>query len=164
MKHEVGNVGARAPVKAHNFWDADPVHLPRIRAQARHWLAPLALDEDTEQDLVLAVNEAASNSIEHAYTAADPTNRVTVSFWTDPHHLYIEVADRGRWRQPDTDPDHRGRGLLIMQQVVGSVSIHKDPDGTRILLRHPTGEPMDDPAGCSTPWRPDGNLASGARR
>jgi anti-sigma regulatory factor (Ser/Thr protein kinase) len=45
-----------------------------------------------------------SNTIEHAYTAADPANLVTMSFWTDPHHLYFEVADHGRWRQPGTDP------------------------------------------------------------
>ena len=32
-----------------------------------------------------------------------------------------------------------------MQQVVGSVSIQKSPDGTRVLLRHPTGEPMVHP-------------------
>jgi len=27
---------------------------------------------------------------------------------------------------------------LIMQQAVGSVFIHKDHGGTRVLLRHPT--------------------------
>ena len=145
MEHEFANVSARAPVEAHSVWAADPVHLPHIRAQTRRWLAPLALDEDTEQDLVLAVNEAASNAIEHAYTAADPADLVTVSFWTELHHLYFEVADHGRWRQPDAEPGHRGRGILIMQQVVGSVSIHKGPDGTRVLLRHPTGEPMVHP-------------------
>ena len=156
MEHEFATASARAPVEAHGVWAADPVHLPHIRAQTRRWLAPLALDEDTEQDLVLAVNEAASNTIEHAYTAADPANSVTMSFWTDPHHLYFEVADHGRWRQPDTDPGHRGRGILIMQQVVGSVSIQKSPDGTRVLLRHPTGEPMVHPTAHTNGDYPDG--------
>ncbi|MDT7555285.1 MAG: hypothetical protein QOI16_3825 [Pseudonocardiales bacterium] len=27
--------------------------------------------------------------------------------------------------------------ILIMQQMVESMSIHKNPDGTRVLLRHP---------------------------
>jgi len=141
MPHELAYVGAHAaaPVEAHRSWAADPVHLPHIRAQTRHWLAPLALDQDTEQDLVLAVNEAAGNAIEHAYTTPGPGDLVTVSFGTDPHHLYFEVADRGRWRRPNVDPGHRGRGILIMQQVVGSVSIRNDPAGTRVLLCHPTG-------------------------
>jgi CRP-like cAMP-binding protein len=47
------------------------VHLSHIRTQTRRWLAPLALDQDTVQDLVLAVNEAAGNAIEHAYTTRD---------------------------------------------------------------------------------------------
>jgi serine/threonine-protein kinase RsbW len=140
MPHELAYVGAHAaPVEARCSWVADPVHLPHIRAQTRRWLAPLALDQDTEQDLVLAVNEAAGNAIEHAYAAPGPGDLVTVSFGTDPHHLYLEVADHGQWRRPNADPGHRGRGTLIMQQVVESVSIRKDPAGTRVLLRHPTG-------------------------
>ena len=98
----------------------------------------MALDQDTEQDVVLAVNEAASNAIEHAYIPPSPADRVTVRLRTEPYHLYVEVADHGQWRRPDADPGHRGRGILIMKRVVGSVSIHKDPDGTRVLLRHPT--------------------------
>jgi anti-sigma regulatory factor (Ser/Thr protein kinase) len=39
---------------------------------------------------------------------------------------------------PNTEPSHRGRGILIMEQVVESLSIHKAPDGTRVQLRHPT--------------------------
>ena len=96
-----------------------------------NWLAPLALDEDTEQDLVLAVNEAASNAIEHAYVAPGPGDLVTVSLWTEPRHLYVEVADHCRWQRPDRDPGHRGRGILILQQVVGSASIRQGPG------RHP---------------------------
>jgi anti-sigma regulatory factor (Ser/Thr protein kinase) len=97
----------------------------------------LALDQDTEQDVVFAVNEAASNAIEHAYVAPGPGDLVTVSLWTEPRQLYVELADHYRWQRPDRDPGHRGRGILILQQVVGSASIHKDPDGTRVLLRHP---------------------------
>jgi anti-sigma regulatory factor (Ser/Thr protein kinase) len=33
------------------------------------WFATLGFDGDDEQDLVLVVSEAASNVIEHAYTA-----------------------------------------------------------------------------------------------
>lgn len=47
------------------------------------------------------------------------------------------LADHGRWRKPYADPGHRGRGILIMQQVVESVSIERDQSGTRVLFRHP---------------------------
>ena len=52
---------------AHRIWPADSRSLPAIRAELHGWLGALSLDEDDEDDLVLAVNEAASNSIEHAY-------------------------------------------------------------------------------------------------
>lgn len=127
-----------ATVEAHSVWPADPVHLPHIRALTRSWLAPLALDSVTEQDLVLAVNEAATNAIEHAYDAAGPDDQVKVSFWTEPDHVNVEVADHGRWREADTDHGYRGHGIPIMEHVVESVSIDRDGNGTRVLLRHPT--------------------------
>jgi anti-sigma regulatory factor (Ser/Thr protein kinase) len=34
----------------------------------RRFLAPLALTEEARQDLVLAVSEAATNAVAHAYT------------------------------------------------------------------------------------------------
>lgn len=138
MQDEVPETGAfRSSAELHSVWTADPVHLPHIRALTRGWLQPLTLGADTEYDVVLAVNEAASNAIEHAYLTPGPSDLVAVSFWTEPRHLYIEVADDGRWRPRDTDPDHRGSGILIMQKIVESVSILKELGGTRVLLIHP---------------------------
>lgn len=124
-------------VEAHSVWAASPVHLPHIRAQTHSWLAPLALDHATRDDIVLAVNEAAANSIEHAYTIPGPDDVVKLGFWTEPHHLYLEVADYGCWRVADRNTGYRGRGILIMHQMVGSVSIDRDVGGTRVVLRHP---------------------------
>jgi anti-sigma regulatory factor (Ser/Thr protein kinase) len=123
MQDEITYVGAHAPpIDSHHVWAANPISLPHIRAQTRRWLAPLALDQDTEQDLVLAVNEAASNAIEHAYTAPGPADLVTVNCWTEPHHLCLEVTDHGRWRLPDATPGHRGHGILIMSRPSGRCS------------------------------------------
>ena len=69
MQHKIAHLGAYVvPDEADGcVWAANPTSLPPIRAQTRRWLAPLALDEDTGYDVVLAVNEAASNVIDHAY-------------------------------------------------------------------------------------------------
>jgi serine/threonine-protein kinase RsbW len=138
MQHEATEAGAFASsAELHSVWAADPVHLPRIRALTRSWLAPLGLDADTTSDLVLAVNEAASNAVEHAYAAPGPADLVKVRFWTEPHHLHVEVADHGRWKAA-TNPGNRGRGILIMNQMVDSVVIHHDIEGTRVRMRHPS--------------------------
>ena len=67
----------------HRTWPAHPRHLTALRAEVRHWLAPLALLGTAEIDLVLAVNEAASNCVEHAYTPATADDTVELTFWTE---------------------------------------------------------------------------------
>jgi anti-anti-sigma factor len=43
------------------------------------------------------------------------------------------VWDKGTWRPPDRDPGDRGRGLLIMRQLVDEVSLD-ERDGTTVRL------------------------------
>jgi anti-sigma regulatory factor (Ser/Thr protein kinase) len=88
------------------------------------WLEPLALPEDAEDDLVLAVNEAASNCIEHAYRPATVGDTVDVRCWTEPHAVFVEIVDHGRWRTPTGEPTRRGRGIVMMQRLMASVEIH----------------------------------------
>ena len=95
---------------------------------------------DAEADLVLAVSEAASNVIDHAYRTGDETGDdravVEVFFWTEPGAVLLEVVDHGRWRPPGPHAAGRGRGIAIMQRLVDAVLIHHDTRGTRVLLRH----------------------------
>lgn len=121
----------------HRTWPADPSHLAAVRAEARHFLAPLALTEDAQQDLVLAVSEAATNAIEHAYMPVLAGDIMELTCWTEPHTVFIEVTDHGRWLAPSRGPAGRGRGIAIMQRLVWSVLIHFDARGTRVLLSHP---------------------------
>ena len=113
-----------------------------MRADVRRWLAPLALGGDTEDDTVLAMSEAASNCVEHAYLPATADDTVEVTFWTEPDAFYIEIVDHGVWQTPPNQPTGRGRGIEMMQRLVAFVLIHHDTRGTRVLLRHPL---LDDP-------------------
>jgi serine/threonine-protein kinase RsbW len=122
---------------AHRSWQAHPRQLAPLRAEVRRWFAPFALTEDTEDDLVLAVSEAASNSVEHAYTPPTADDTVELTFWTEPHALCIEIVDHGHWRTPSDQAAERGRGIQIMQRLVAFVLIHYDNRGTRVHFRHP---------------------------
>jgi len=64
-------------------WQAHPDQLASLRAEVRRWLTPFPFTDDAEDDLVLAVNEAASNSVEHAYTSMTADGSVEVTFWTE---------------------------------------------------------------------------------
>lgn len=92
---------------------------------------------EVEADLVLAVNEAASNVIDHAYrTPVARAAVVEVIFWAEPGALLLEVVDHGHWRSPGPHTTGRGRGIEIMQRLVEGVLIRHDARGTRVLLRH----------------------------
>jgi anti-anti-sigma factor len=59
--------------------------------------------------------------------------------------LTVSVRDEGSWRPPDRDPGDRGRGLLIMRQLVDTVVLDEQPRGTTVTLtlrlrRVPEGE------------------------
>ena len=118
-------------------WQAHPDQLASVRAEVRRWLTPLPLTDDTEDDLVLAVSEAASNSIEHAYTPPTADDTVELTFWTESHAICVDIVDRGQWRTPSDQPTGRGRGIAIMQRLVGFVLIRHDNRGTRVHFRHP---------------------------
>ena len=85
-------------------WPAQPGQLASIRAQIRRWLRPLHLTEDAKNDMVLAVNEAVSNAIEHAYTPPTDEDTVRVRFRVEGGTICFEVIDRGTWRTPPVAP------------------------------------------------------------
>jgi len=137
---------------AHCPWSAEPRQLTLVRATVRDWLGPLRLTDCAQEDMVLAVSEAASNAVEHAYLTASPDDVVEVTFWTERDWVWIEIVDHGRWKTPSVLPNYRGRGIAIMERVVDSVLIHYDSRGTRVLLGHRlTDESGDLPAGQQQP-------------
>ena len=81
MAEPTAAIGRGEPLEfVHRIWPAHPRHLAPIRAEVRRWLVPLALAGDAEDDLVLAVSEAASNCIEHAYRPATDQDTIEVTF------------------------------------------------------------------------------------
>lgn len=118
----------------------EPASAGRSRRETGRWLTSLCgTDEQcpTVQDLVLAVNEAVSNCIEHAYGAAGSEGPATVLLHgeTDGHRVRMKVSDRGCWRDPPTDPGHRGRGIGMIEAVAEDVRVEPGPDGTTVTFR-----------------------------
>jgi anti-sigma regulatory factor (Ser/Thr protein kinase) len=120
----------------HRSWPADARQLAPMRTEVRRWLAPLVLPGDAEDDVVLAVNEAASNCVDHAYAAANADGTVELTFWTEARCVCIEIVDHGVWRTPPDQPTGRGRGIDIMRRLMESVLIHHDRRGTRVFLSY----------------------------
>ena len=125
----------------HRSWRAEPAQLGAIRRELVDWITPLGLSPDEVDDVVLAVDEATANAVQHAY-GPDEHGDVELTLWTEPGALCIEVTDHGNWHPTDTP----GRGIGLMQRMVGAVLIHVDAAGSKVHLRHPLPA-ADQPAG-----------------
>lgn len=127
-------------------WVAPSVVRDRIRA----WLAAHRWSPTHQQDLVLAVSEAVSNSVEHGYgidaedtaglglTASPDTIEVRGRILIEPdgsRRAEITVRDRGRWSPPPACHGNRGHGMTLMRAGADEVTVSHGAGGTTILLR-----------------------------
>jgi anti-anti-sigma factor len=112
---------------------AVPSSLPAVRRRLGGWLAGLGMGEQDRVGVMVAVGEACANSVEHAYRGQEPGS-MHLRAWVDVDGvLTVSVRDEGTWRPPDRDPGDRGRGLLIMRQMVDRVVLEEE-HGTTVTL------------------------------
>ena len=113
---------------------AVPAALPGIRRRLGSWLGGVGMGEQDRVGVMVAVGEACANAAEHAYRGAEPgLIEVTADVDVDGV-LTVTVRDEGSWRPPDRDPGDRGRGLLIMRQLVDTVVLDEAAEGTTVTL------------------------------
>jgi anti-sigma regulatory factor (Ser/Thr protein kinase) len=105
---------------------------------ARHFVSAYAISAGVARervgDLVLAVNELATNAAEHGGGSGELT------VWTQGDYLVCQLADRGCFRDPlagriPVPADvPGGRGLLLVNQLCDLVRMHTTPAGTIIRI------------------------------
>ena len=109
-----------------------------LRADIGAWSDARRLSEDARARLLLAVGEACTNAIEHAYSA-QAGGEVEVGLSVLDGGVQVTVRDRGRWRTPKADHT-RGRGTGIMRAVATGFERRTGNDGTTVSLWLPTEE------------------------
>lgn len=121
---------------------ADPIAISVARHKVYHWLAALSWPAGQLDDIVLAVSEAVTNVIEHAYLD-QPRGVVDVRSQLDAtaegqRRVTVIVRDQGRWRLAPAQDKHRHRGIALMRTVMDTVTIGPPDDdlsGTCVVLR-----------------------------
>jgi serine/threonine-protein kinase RsbW len=112
--------------------EAEGRALAPMRQALRAWLTELEAHEVA--DVVLAVDEAVANAIEHAGLAS--TEVIVVEGRLVENTLHFEICDGGVWKEP-TANEARGRGLLIMNAVMDDVAlVHRDDETRVVMSRH----------------------------
>ena len=99
-----------------------------------------ALSDELVADLKLALTEAASNSVRHAY-GEDDVGAVEISYQLLPDRLVIEVTDDGEGFDPVAPPlapdglSEGGLGIAIIRAIADDVEIGTRPNGKGSRLR-----------------------------
>jgi anti-anti-sigma factor len=114
---------------------AEPQALTILRRSVDQWATLSGASDEEARDLVLAVGEAVTNVIQHAYTSTG--GHVEVEASIRQGLAQIVVRDSGRWRP--SRPDEGGRGLLLMQRLVEKVDVVSDAGGTEVRLSRRVG-------------------------
>ena len=108
--------------------------LKSLRGAVAGWARSQHLERTPADELVLAVNELATNSIRYG------GGRGTLRMWREGGELMCEVSDAGRIADPLAGrvlPEFNrssGRGLWIVNQLCDMVQIRSSPAGTAIRI------------------------------
>jgi anti-sigma regulatory factor (Ser/Thr protein kinase) len=109
--------------------------LGEVRHHADTWAGTAGLDTPRRGDFVLAVAEAAANSIAHG------GGRGTLRLWADGSSCVAEIRDSGHLtdllagrRRPRLDSADGGRGLWMMHQLCDLVETRATPAGLTVRL------------------------------
>jgi anti-sigma regulatory factor (Ser/Thr protein kinase) len=119
--------------------EALPTRLSDVRRQLGAWLRRVGVPESLAADVVLVVNEACSNSAEHAYRGREPGMMRVVAALADDR-LHVQIADSGSWKPPPANPGTRGRGLLLMRTLSEKVDLDGTAQGTTVAMQFPLTE------------------------
>ena len=109
-----------------------PLGVGAIRGEMVALARACGLDEQTIGDVALAVSEAATNAVVHAY-AGRPGN-ILVTAESADGELRIVIADEGGGLAPRTDSPGLGVGLPIIATVARRMEIVCEGGGTQIHM------------------------------
>jgi serine/threonine-protein kinase RsbW len=114
---------------------AEYITLCRLALTGISRLRPVS--DETLADLKLALTEACSNSVRHAYDNAD--GQVEISYRLGPDSLEIEVSDEGAGFEPTAEPpaaedlSEGGLGIAIIRAVADELEIGpREGGGSRL--------------------------------
>jgi serine/threonine-protein kinase RsbW len=120
---------------------AKPEYITLVRLALTGLAGLRPLSDETLGDLKLAVTEAASNSVRHAYDNGNGDGTVEVVYELEHDRLIVEVNDNGQGfvhehATADRDElDEGGLGIAIIQALADEFEVGARPGGTGSRLR-----------------------------
>jgi anti-sigma regulatory factor (Ser/Thr protein kinase) len=108
-------------------------HVRTARIVAASLARQLGLDEETVDEVRLAVGEACARAVAiHAALGLDAP--VVLRIDDGPHTLAVDVCDRGEVGAPEPQP---GLGLAVVTGLVDDVVVERGPNGNHVRMVWP---------------------------
>ena len=107
-----------------------PNRLDSVTAARRglgEWLDRIDAAPDDKDALQLAVGEAVTNAVEHAYLPGRPGPVEVRAALCDDGYLECQITDHGVWKPPDPAVAHRGHGLMVAGHLVDNMVVDHPP-------------------------------------
>jgi len=120
------------PPPSHAFELSVPA-VPASVGELRHALSleleGLPVPTEVVEDIGLAVSEAATNAVLHAYVGERSPGPLLLSARLMDDTVYVVVRDHGRGMTPRPDSPGLGLGLPLMTRLADAVQISTHPEG-----------------------------------
>jgi len=121
---------------------ASTLYLQTVRSYILQHIGMLDFNEFEENGIVLAVDEAVSNLIRHAYRG-DDTKKISITLSVDDDEVQVEICDTADAFDPASaeSPDMRqyfidrrrgGLGILLMTRVMDTITYKPAAVGDRV--------------------------------
>jgi serine phosphatase RsbU (regulator of sigma subunit)/anti-sigma regulatory factor (Ser/Thr protein kinase) len=138
---DIALLALRSPVATSNLFlmkvEATPAAVGRVRERLRAWLDEFELPPDDQLAILVAVGEACTNAIEHAYGSGRP-NLFRVEARREGTAVVCCVTDTGAWKD-NAARTARGNGLAIMRELMDDVVVVRRANGTSVTLTYRIG-------------------------
>jgi serine/threonine-protein kinase RsbW len=117
-------------------YPAEPPSVSSIRHSLSDYARGLGVPDEVVSAAGLAVSEATTNAVVHAYADEPEPGAVSVQAGIDDGMLWVTVCDDGRGMRPRPDSPGLGLGLPLIAQMAASFEVHeREPCGTEVRMR-----------------------------
>lgn len=117
-------------------YPAVPDSVPAARSALTAFAADVGASPELLDDVRLAVSEALTNAVVHAYRGTSEPGSIGVIAARAVDELWILISDSGCGLHPREDSPGLGLGMALMMQVSAGIDvIDRSDGGTEVTLR-----------------------------
>jgi serine/threonine-protein kinase RsbW len=105
-----------------------------LRWMARDFACDRGADEGLAGDVMLAVSEAVTNAVKHAYPARGGGEVELLATVAGGKQLEVIVRDEGAGFRPGASQEGLGAGLMLMRECAEAVEVDEGPEGVTVRM------------------------------